>query len=61
MARICQTRIARDPALAGIKHLNRLPQVLARREWDDPRIAEGLMLDTEDRVIDAVKRVSYAK
>jgi 4-amino-4-deoxychorismate lyase len=38
--------------LAGIKHLNRLEQVLARSEWDDPEIAEGLMLDTEGRVVE---------
>ena len=31
--------------LAGIKHLNRLEQVLARNEWSDPDVAEGLMLD----------------
>ncbi len=52
VARICTTRIPRDPLLAGIKHLNRLSQVLARQEWDDPVIAEGLMLDSEDRVIE---------
>lgn len=49
--RVCGTRLAIQPALAGLKHLNRLEQVLARSEWDDPRIAEGLMLDTADRVI----------
>lgn len=43
--RYCGTRAALCPALAGIKHLNRLDSVLARREWDDPGIAEGLMLD----------------
>lgn len=52
IVRVCATRLARDPVLAGIKHLNRLSQVLARREWDDPNIAEGLMLDTADRVIE---------
>lgn len=49
--RICHMRLALQPALAGIKHLNRLEQVLARQEWNDPQTAEGLMLDTEDRVI----------
>ena len=33
VARLCQQRLARQPALAGIKHLNRLEQVLARAEW----------------------------
>ncbi|MDH3325937.1 MAG: aminodeoxychorismate lyase [Gammaproteobacteria bacterium] len=49
---ICQTRIARQPALAGIKHLNRLENVLARHEWQDQKYAEGLMLDTENNVIE---------
>jgi 4-amino-4-deoxychorismate lyase len=49
--RVCDTRLARNPALAGIKHLNRLEQVLARREWEDPQIAEGLMLDENGHVI----------
>ncbi|MGH8488228.1 MAG: aminodeoxychorismate lyase [Gammaproteobacteria bacterium] len=44
--RLCTTRLARNRSLAGVKHLNRLEQVLARSEWDDPGIAEGLMLDT---------------
>ncbi len=50
-ARICSTRVATNSSLAGIKHLGRLPQVMARQEWSDPAIAEGLMLDEQDRVI----------
>jgi 4-amino-4-deoxychorismate lyase len=42
-----------QPALAGIKHLNRLEQVLARAEWQDPEIDESLMCDSEDRVVGA--------
>lgn len=41
--RVCDTRLAEQPALAGIKHLNRLEQILARGEWDDDGVAEGLM------------------
>lgn len=52
--RICTMRLACNPALAGIKHLNRLEQVLARAEWNDENIAEGLMLDTSDRLIEGV-------
>jgi 4-amino-4-deoxychorismate lyase len=48
---LCTTRLAVQPALAGIKSLNRLEQVLARAEWQDDLIFEGLMLDTEDRLI----------
>lgn len=43
--RICDTRLGNNPALAGAKHLNRLEQVLARAEWTDADIAEGLMLE----------------
>lgn len=49
--RICETRLGRNPLLAGIKHLNRLEQVMARNEWQDDSIAEGLMLDTGDCII----------
>ncbi|MEM7431681.1 MAG: aminodeoxychorismate lyase [Pseudomonadota bacterium] len=49
--RICTTRLATQPQLAGIKSLNRLEQVLARAEWSDPSIFEGLMRDTEGHVI----------
>jgi 4-amino-4-deoxychorismate lyase len=49
--RICTTRLGRNPALAGMKHLNRLEQVLARSEWREPHIAEGLMLDDDGHVI----------
>jgi 4-amino-4-deoxychorismate lyase len=53
--RICDIRLGRNPKLAGIKHLNRLEQVLARREWDDPEIPEGLMLDEADHVIEGTQ------
>lgn len=51
--RWCRLQLALQPRLAGIKHLNRLEQVLARGEWQDPAIAEGLMRDAEGRVIGA--------
>jgi 4-amino-4-deoxychorismate lyase len=50
--RVCRTRLAIQPALAGLKHLNRLEQVLARAEWSDPDIAEGLMCDTAGRLVE---------
>src|SRR5699024_7671205 len=49
--RICLTPLGHNPFLAGMKHLNRLEQVLARSEWDDPMIPEGLMLDSQKQVI----------
>ena len=60
-AHLCKTRLALQPALAGIKHLNRLENVLARREWDDPAIAEGLMLDMEDNVIEGTMTNLFAR
>ena len=41
--RICTLRLSEQPLLAGLKHLNRLENVLARGEWQDPSIAEGLL------------------
>ncbi len=48
--RLCATRLGINPALAGLKHLNRLEQVLARAEWQD-EFEEGLMLDVEGRLV----------
>ncbi|VXB63281.1 aminodeoxychorismate lyase [Pseudomonas sp. 8O] len=50
----CVTRLAEQPLLAGLKHLNRLEQVLARAEWQDAEHAEGLMRDSSGRVIEGV-------
>lgn len=54
--RWCETRLAVQPLLAGMKHCNRLEQVLARAEWNDPsaqdrEAIEGLMLSTEGDVV----------
>lgn len=49
--RLCRLRIAHQPALAGVKHLNRLENVLARAEWQDPQIAEGVLADSDMNVI----------
>ena len=51
VVRWCDTRLSRNPALAGMKHLNRLEQVLAQLEWSDAAIGEGLMLDTEGELV----------
>jgi 4-amino-4-deoxychorismate lyase len=49
--RLCRTRLAAQPALAGLKHLNRLEQVLARAEWGD-EYAEGLMQDESGNIVE---------
>lgn len=58
--RLCQLRLAEQPLLAGMKHLNRLEQVLARAEWSDPAIAEGLLCDRHERVIGATMANLFA-
>ena len=52
---VCSQRLARQPSLAGIKHLNRLEQVMAGLEWPGDNILEGIMLDTEDLVIEGTR------
>jgi len=52
--RICDLRLAIQPALGGIKHLNRLEQVMASAEIREKGTAEGILLDREDHVISAI-------
>jgi len=49
---VCALRLGHQPRLAGIKHLNRLENVLARMEWRDPETPDGLLLDAEDHVVE---------
>ncbi|MEO8998478.1 MAG: aminodeoxychorismate lyase [Rhodanobacter sp.] len=58
--RVCDIRLAEQPLLAGMKHLNRLEQVLARAEWSDPAIAEGVLCDSYCRVISATMANLFA-
>jgi 4-amino-4-deoxychorismate lyase len=58
---VCETRLALQPKLAGIKHLNRLENVLARMEWSNPDIAEGILLDTQDNVIECTAANIFAR
>ncbi|HLF66921.1 MAG TPA: aminodeoxychorismate lyase [Gammaproteobacteria bacterium] len=51
----CKTPVSQNPTLAGIKHLNRLDNVLASSEWDEKHIAEGLMCDSLGHVIGGTK------
>ncbi|GAB3791323.1 aminodeoxychorismate lyase [Dyella agri] len=57
---LCETRLGEQPRLAGIKHLNRLEQVLARAEWNDPAIAEGLLCDMHGNAISATAANLFA-
>ncbi|HWU34026.1 MAG TPA: aminodeoxychorismate lyase [Methylovorus sp.] len=49
---LCSLRLAHQPRLAGIKHLNRLENVLARMEWQDPEIFDGILLDQQGFVVE---------
>lgn len=51
--RHCALRLGIQPALAGLKHLNRLENVLARAEWSAPDVAEGVLCDAEGRLVEA--------
>ena len=50
--RRCALVLAEQPRIAGAKTLNRLENVLARAEWTDAGIAEGLLGDAAGRVIE---------
>ncbi|WP_257388182.1 aminotransferase class IV, partial [Tahibacter caeni] len=58
--RCCRLRLAAQPVLAGIKHLNRLENVLARAEWNDEAVAEGLLGDRDGHVIGATAANLFA-
>jgi 4-amino-4-deoxychorismate lyase len=49
--RLCATPLGLNPRLAGLKTLNRLESVVARAEWKDARIWEGLMLDVDENIV----------
>lgn len=50
-ATLCHTRLAHQPMLAGLKHLNRLEQVVARSEWADEYF-EGFMQDQAGNLVE---------
>lgn len=52
-ARLCNHRLAKQPALAGIKHLNRLEQVIASRELPE-NFDEGVLLDSDGNLIECI-------
>jgi 4-amino-4-deoxychorismate lyase len=58
--RWCDIRLGRNARLAGIKHLNRLEQVLAQSEWREGEADEALMLDTEGEVVCATSANVFA-
>ena len=57
---VCGIRLAPQPALAGIKHCNRLEQVLARSEVERAGADEGLVLDAGGQVVGATAANLFA-
>ena len=57
---VCKTPASSNSRLAGIKHLNKLDNVLARNEWSDDEIFEGLMLDDYGNVIEGTMTNIFA-
>jgi 4-amino-4-deoxychorismate lyase len=55
MARTLSLRLGESPRLAGLKHCNRLEQILARAELaNDPHLAEGLLFSSAGNLVSGV-------
>lgn len=52
---LCRHPLSGNPITAGIKHLNRLDQVLASAEWPDAACFEGLMSDAAGRLVEGTR------
>jgi 4-amino-4-deoxychorismate lyase len=59
--RYCQHRLSVNHVLAGIKHLNRLDQVIARSEWRCDNYQEGLMFTESNHLIEAISANVFVK
>lgn len=51
-ATVCKLRLGHNPTLAGMKHLNRLEQVLLKQELSNTSFPEAIVLDLNGRVIE---------
>ncbi|MEI8363421.1 MAG: aminodeoxychorismate lyase [Betaproteobacteria bacterium] len=58
---VCDIKIAHQPKLAGIKHLNRLENVMARMEWHEDTIFDGLLLDQLGNAIECTMSNIFAR
>jgi 4-amino-4-deoxychorismate lyase len=58
---VCNTRLEAQVKLAGVKHLNRLENVLARMEWRDESLFDGLLLDQKGNVIECTMSNIFAR
>ncbi|RLA06229.1 MAG: aminodeoxychorismate lyase [Gammaproteobacteria bacterium] len=48
---ICHNKLPTEPFYNGIKHNNRLPQIIARLQAQKLNMDEGIMLDEDDNII----------
>ena len=56
----CDYRLPLNPVLAGIKHLNRLDQVIARSEWAG-QYDDGFMFSRDDSLIETTRANVFIK
>ena len=54
VTRICELKLSLQPRTGGIKHLNRLEQVLASAELEGHDATEGILLDADGYLISAI-------
>lgn len=59
--RCCNYKLPNNQVLAGIKHLNRLDQVIARLEWNSADYDEGLLFNSENNLIEAISANVFIK
>ncbi len=52
---VCKVRLGHQALLAGIKHLNRLENVLAASEWQAQDMLEGVMSDISGYIISGTR------
>ena len=57
-AQLCQWRLSHQPQLAGIKHLNRLDQIMAAKELTDA--FEGITCDQHGNIIEGISSNVFA-
>ena len=50
--KVCETQLSKNKNLFGYKHLNRLDSVLARSEWEDNKIFEGIFVDSRKNILE---------
>ena len=51
-AKFCESYITSNRNFSGLKHLNRLDSVLARAEWNNEKIFEGMFIDDKKNIIE---------